>query len=438
MTSVLIHTLGCSANTGESEIMGGILSEEGYIIVDDLKIADIVIINICTVKGDDTALKAIRKFNEHNNKKMVIAGCIPPARSNIFKNASPDAALISTDNLSKIADAVKSVENNTPVSYLGRNYEDKAGLNKFRTNREIGIITINNSCNDACSFCGVKLIKGKLKSYPSEKIISEAKKALFEGCKELWITSQDTAAYGIDISGKSMLPELVNELVQIPGDFKIRIGMFNPMNISDMEDEFVSMFSDSKVYKFAHIPLQSGSNEVLKRMKRRYSREYFMRLINKLKENYSGMTFATDVIVGFPGECDNDFNDTVQCLNEFLPEVLHISKYQRIPNTIASVMKDQVDGKTAMKRSKILSEIHPVWSKNRLNKFNGEEYECYVTDKKKDYIAHSDSYVQIIIPSAQDLLGKKVRVKINDAAKYYLIGELIDIIEEKASIIIKV
>ncbi len=430
MTNILIHTLGCSANQGESEIMAGLLSEEGYVLVKEKELADIIIVNICTVKGDRSAIEAIEDMH-NTGKRLVIAGCIPPTRSHIFQNVAPNAALINTDNLTKIVAVVQELEQGKSIQYLGRNYEDKVGLARYPENKHIGIIIINNSCNDSCSFCGVKLIKGKLISYPQEKILTEAQRLLSFGAKELWITSQDTGAYGIDISGRSLLPELVEKLIAIPGNFKIRIGMFNMMNIFGREDAIVALFAHQKVYTFAHIPVQSGNDAVLRRMKRRYTAEQYRSFVHKLRSQYPEMTIATDIITGFPGETDEEFQDTVDLVKDIQPEVMHISRYQRIPNTAASIMPTQVHGRINQQRSEILARLHPELARARLQRFVGREYCTVVTEKRKDYIAHTGNYTQIVIRSAQDILGRTVLVKIHDATKYYLVGDLIEVYAEK-------
>ncbi len=446
-------TLGCSSNQAETEIMSGILSENGYLLVSSKEEADIIVINICTVKGDKSALEAISEVKDYiaeekrlgNQKHIVVAGCIPPTRDSIFRSAAPEAAFVKTDNIHKIAEVVEELIKGNPLTLIGRNNEPKLNYSNVRGNKSIAIIPINNSCNDACTFCGVKLIKGKLLSYPKEQILSSIKRALFSGCKEIWITSQDTGAYGIDLEeskGRCMLPNLINSITLIPFDFKLRVGMFNPMNIVGVEEELIDAYRNPKVFKFAHIPLQSGSDYVLKRMKRRYTKTQVVDLVNLFRTNFPELTFATDVITGFPGERDTDFEETVDVLNITKPEVMHISRFVEIPNTAATLLDEKVHGRITKERSTVLAHLHRKISEEQNKKWLGWEGECFVFDKnqdKGDYIAHNDSYLQVILKNGFDILGKKVRVKVVSTNKHYLIGEIVNVIEEKPiEIVIKV
>jgi threonylcarbamoyladenosine tRNA methylthiotransferase CDKAL1 len=442
MTKVSFTTLGCSANQAETEIMSGILSEKGYILVDKPQDSDIAIINICTVKGDKTAINNIkevqRKVQRHT--RLVIAGCIPPTRDKVFREVAPYAAFVKTDNITKIGEVVEELLKDNPLSLMTRNDEIKINLPSKRQNKNIAIIPINNSCNDACSFCGVKLIKGKLLSYPEEQILKNIKKVLAEGTKEIWITSQDTGAYGIDTEGKCLLPKLINKITAIPVDFKLRVGMFNPMNIVDVEKELLESYKHPKVFKFAHIPLQAGSNKILRSMKRRYTKEQFINLI-KLFRKIPNLTFATDIIVGFPGETEEDFQETIEVCKLTKPEVMHISRFQEIPNTAATLLKNKIHPRHSKERSRSLTKIRYEIAAEQNKKWLNQEFECIVVDineTKGDFIAHNESYLQVIIRSDLDLLGKKVKVRITETDKHYLIGELLNIIEEEQKIILKI
>lgn len=443
-------TLGCSSNQAETEIMSGILSENGYIIVKEKEDADIIVVNICTVKGEKTAIEEINKVQNH--KYLIIAGCIPPAREYVFKQVAPKAAFVKTDNITRITEVVDELLKGNPLTLMGRNVDVKTNLStpSLRQNNNVAIIPINNSCNDVCSFCGVKLIKGKLFSYPEEQIISSIKRSLINGCREVWITSQDTGAYGIDKEGKCLLPELINKITFLPFDFKLRVGMFNPMNIVGVEDKIIDAMKHPKVFKFVHIPLQSGSDSVLKRMKRRYSKDQFVNLITKFKQEIPNLTFATDIIVGFPGESESNFKDTIEVIKQISPQVLHISRFQEIPNTAATLLDNKIHPRVSKERSRILTKLRWEIAEKENSKWIDWEGECLVVEKnsngknKGDYIAHNDSYLQVIIKGKdmnkwkknnkvkEELLGNKIIVKIVKTNKHYLIGELLSITEETA------
>jgi len=443
--------------------MSGILSENGYIIVKDKEDANIIVINICTVKGDKTALYTIKEVQKHislshrsgKDKYLVIAGCIPPTRENVFKEIAPEAAFIKTDNISKITEVVDELLKGNPLTLMKRNLEVKTNTftnPKLRQNNNVAIIPINNSCNDACSFCGVKLIKGKLFSYPEEQILSSIKQSFLNGCKEVWITSQDTGAYGIDREGKCLLPELINKITSLPFDFKLRVGMFNPMNIVGVEKDIIKAMQHSKVFKFVHIPLQSGSDYILKRMKRRYTKEQFVGLIDLFKSNLTNLTFATDIIVSFPGEKDEHFNETLEVVRKTRPQVMHISRFQEIPNTAATLLDYKIHPRVSKERSRILTQERYQIAEEENSKWLNCECECIVIDRnetdginKGDLIAHNDSYLQVILKANgsgdnnnNNLIGRRVKVKIVETDKHYLIGELLEVIETTPKILIKI
>jgi len=200
MTKVYIQTMGCSANLAESELMMGLLQEAGFQIVDDLEYSDVNVVNICTVKGNYNALREIRKITEqYPKKKLVVAGCITKELISPIRKLSQDAALINTHNFHRIVYAVEESMHGNALEALTQERELKVGKPKIRTNRVIGIVPIASGCDDSCSYCSVKLIKGNIFSYPEEYIVKEIEKNLAHGCREIWLTSQDNGCYGRDI-----------------------------------------------------------------------------------------------------------------------------------------------------------------------------------------------------------------------------------------------
>src|SRR3989338_8391329 len=280
MPNIHFITQGCSSNLRESEIMMGLLDNSGYNIVNDENQADVNIVNICTVKGDTTALREIRRLKKLNpDKKLIVAGCITESIVPKIKNIDEEASFVNTHNLGKISSVVESSLNGTVLELLDKKYESKVNLPSIKKNPIIGIVPILNGCNYFCTFCSTKLVKGKLFSYPMDAIRQDVKSHLKAGCKEIWITSNDTGAYMIEQGGKQKLVELLEQILSVPIDFKLRLGMMNPGNSITILDELIEIYKHPKMFKFLHIPIQSGNNEILKLMNRKYTIEDFVQVV---------------------------------------------------------------------------------------------------------------------------------------------------------------
>ena len=340
MANVHIQTHGCSANLAESEAMMGLLAKGGFKIVGDIEHSDISIINICTVKGCNVPIKEIKNFTEQfPDKKLVIAGCISRDILPQLRKISQDASLINTHNIHRIVEAVEEALQGNVLEALTQERIDKAALPKLRASRTIGIVPIASGCADFCTYCSVKLIKGHIFSYPEESIINEVKKNVEQGCKEIWLTAQDTGAYGLDAE-KIKLPDLLNNILNsVQGNYKIRLGMANPRHVRDMIDELISIYQDDRMFKFLHIPVESGNNEILGKMARRYNVHEFKEIIDKFRKYVKGITIATDMIVGFPTETELQFQDSLHLIQETMPDVINISRFSLRPNTAAARMK---------------------------------------------------------------------------------------------------
>jgi len=398
MTKIYFQTHGCSTNLSESEIMIGLLNKAKFEIVEEPENADILIINICTVKGEETALREIRKLNESfPDKKLIVAGCITKIILKEARKIKEDVSFISTHNIKSIVEVVEEVINNNLIEATGKDEYKKINLPKIRKNPVIGIIPILNSCANYCSYCSVKYVKGKLFSYPMQDIETEALQCLTQGCKELWITSQDNAAYMLEKEKISKLPELINNITKIEKKFFLRIGMMNPLHLLGILPQMIEAYKNDKVFKFLHIPIQSGNDEILKLMKRNYAVEDFKKIINEFKKNIPNITISTDIIVGFPTETEEQFNDSLNLIKEIKPDVLNISRFQARHGTEAAKMQNQIDGGTTKNRSRLLTDT---------------------------WVGRNFAYKPIIV-RGDIKLGDLINVKINNITPYDLRGEII-------------
>src|SRR3989344_6310275 len=327
MSKVNVITQGCSSNLRESELMMGLLDNSGYDIVNDENESDVNIVNICTVKGDHTALREVRRLKKLNpNKKLVVSGCITESIAPKIKDIDENISLVNTHNLGRISTVVENSLNGTVLELLDKKYEVKANLPSVRKNPVVGIAPILNGCNYFCTFCSTKLVKGKLFSYPMDAIRQDVKGHLKAGCKEIWITSNDTGAYMVEQGGEQRLVELLGQILSIPIDFKLRLGMMNPSNTITILDNLINIYKHPKMFKFLHIPAQSGNNEILRLMNRRYTAEDFIKIVEIFRKEIPEITISTDIIAGFPSETKEQFNDSMDLLNKIKPDVLNLSR----------------------------------------------------------------------------------------------------------------
>jgi len=427
MTKIYFQTHGCSTNLSESEIMMGLLKKANFEIVSEPEKADILIINICTVKGEETALREIRKLNENfSDKKLIVAGCITKVILKEARKIREDVSFISTHNIKSIVGVVEEVINNNVIEATGKDEYEKINLPKIRKNPTIGIIPILNSCANYCSYCSVKYVKGKLFSYDMQDIKVEALNCLNDGCKELWITSQDNAAYMLDNRKISKLSELLNEIVTINKEFFVRIGMMNPAHLLDILEPMIEVYKKYKVFKFLHIPVQSGNDKILELMKRNYMVNDFKKIINGFRKNIPNLTVSTDIICGFPSETEEQFNDSLNLIKEIKPDVLNISRFQARPGTEAAKMEGQIDGGITKNRSRLLTDIFTNISRMNNEKWLDWKGEILIDEKGKHdtWIGRNFAYKPVIV-RGDVKLGDFVKVKVNNITPYDLRGEII-------------
>jgi len=268
----------------------------------------------------------------------------------LIKKLAPRASLVNTFHITKISDAVSDAIAKTRSYYLGKRKEEKLGLPKIFDNKVS--IQIAEGCIDSCFFCETKLAKGHVKSFSPERIASELKGYIVAGNKNINITSTDNSCYGFDI--KTNLPKLLNDLVSIKGNFQLRIGMMNPGNVKPYLKELIEVYKSKKIIKFLHIPIQSGSNKVLKNMNRKHTIDDFRLIVNEFRKSIPGINISTDVIVGYSTEKEEDFKQTLKLIKEIKPDVINISRFSPRPGTMAAKLK-QVPTETIRDRSRILA-----------------------------------------------------------------------------------
>jgi MiaB-like tRNA modifying enzyme len=435
MTKIYIQTHGCSANSVDSEIMMGILTKEDFQIVEDMEASDVIVLNICTVKGNSHALKEIKKFTgQFSEKKLIIAGCIPRDLIPQIRSINQNASLINTHNIHKIREVIEESLQGNILEALTQERVIKSDLPKIKTSKVIGIVPIASGCADSCAYCSVRLIKGKIFSYPQESIIKSVEKNVEQSSKEIWLTSQDNGAYGLD-TGKRKLPELLNQILdKVPGNYKIRLGMINPRHIMNIIDDLLPIYQDKRMFKFLHIPVEAGNNEILGKMERKYNVHEFKEIINKFRRYVKDITIATDMIIGFPTETELQFQDSLHLLQDIKPDVINISRFSARPNTKASRMK-QVHGNIKKERSRTLTDLYLSIALKQNKKWIGWSGKIIIDEigTNNTLVGRNFAYKPVIVKGKFNL-GQEVIVKIKNCSAYDLKGNVIDTTKKQASI----
>lgn len=409
-----IEGYGCTLNQHDTNMTATFLKQNNFAI-SPLKEADYVIINTCAVKlpTEYRMLNRIRKLHKSckgNGCRLIVSGCLPKINPQAISSISKDI-LQAGPELKELALLLK-----IPKSGLCPT------VNGESSNRFVSTIVIARGCMGNCSFCCVRNARGNLKSYYLDEI-DDKFKAVLGKTKEIWLTAQDTGCYGIDI--KSSLPKLLERLLQNKGNYRIRIGMMNPNRFIELKDEIITILKDKRVYKFLHLPVQSGSDKILELMRRDYTATDFMDLVREVREKIRDITIATDVIIGFPSETEEDFQDTVKLLKETRPYITNISRYGKRPNTEALKLKDSVYPWEKKRRSRILSELCRSFSFAENKRLLGSIHEIIVSEEgsKGNFLGRTSSYKPVIID--KDLRGSFARVRIAEAFPTYLKGEIL-------------
>jgi len=421
MKNIYVETFGCSFNQADSQIMKGLLDRHGHSIVNNPQTADVIIINTCYVKAPTQErvtyrIQTLQKL--FSEKKLIVAGCMTEIDSKRLEKIATKNSWIGPHQIKNIVDVVNDTLEGKIIRLVGESKDIKIGLPKIKDNPLIDIVQICEGCSGCCSYCCTRFARGKLFSYPVKSIVNEVKQALKNGCKEFWITAQDTSAYKFN---NFRLPDLLDELTKIEGKFFIRVGMMNPTHVKNIIDELIESYKSEKIFKFLHLPVQSGSNRILKMMNRGYNIEDFKNIVKKFRKKFPLLTFSTDLIVGFPEETNEDFNKTIYLIKEVKPDIVNISKFGARPRTEASKMgklSREIIDKRTKKINKVIEKIKIKNSKRWLN-WEGEVLIDEI-GKKGGLIGRNFAYKPVLTTSK---LGTFCEIKINEVYPTYLIGE---------------
>ena len=420
MAKIFVEAYGCSASFADSEMISGLIVNGGHTLATSPSESDLNLIVTCSVK-DTTASKMMYRIKSLKTSPLIVAGCLAKAEQTNVEKFTENASLLGPNSLGKTLDVINSTLMGKKQIALEDSDLSKVGLPKVRLNSAVGIVEIASGCMSECTFCQTKLAKGDLSSYRLGDIVRQVQTEIKEGCKEVWLTSTDNGCYGFDIG--TDLPTLVNAVSEIPKDFMIRVGMMNPMYMSRIKQSLIESYDNEKVFKFLHIPVQSGSDKVLNDMKRGHTSETFREIVKKTKERFENFTISTDVIVGFPSETEEDFQKTITLLDETKPDVVNLSKYSARPGTDAAELK-QIDAAEIKRRSKVIfNQINKISLKSN-EKWIGWKGKVLFDENTEDGIKGRNYAYKPISIDEEVNIGQSHIVEITKATRKRLIGKI--------------
>ena len=424
---VFLKNFGCSANIADGEVLAGCLAQAGFQIVASESEANVLIYNTCAVKGptENRIIDAIK--HAPKNKKIIVAGCLPKISFERLLREVPFDGAVGPSVGGEIVDVVNRVAAGEKVLDLGElNKMPKLNLPKIRSNPVVSVVPINYGCLGSCAYCCVVHARGHLRSYSVKEVVERISCDIAEGAREFWVTSQDTACYGKDFHAN--LADLLKALDGVAGDFKIRVGMMTPNMVTDMQKELIDAFKSDKIFKFLHLPVQSGDDETLNRMHRFYTAAEFKAIVNAFREQFPDLTLATDIIVGFPGETEEAFENTLKLLEDVKPDVTNVSKFFARPKTAAAQIRDGLVERDEIKRrSAIAAQLARRVSLEQNKRWIGWVGEVLVDEKGKvegSWVGRNFAYKPVVVKSADNLLAKTIKVKVGLAAETYLMGTI--------------
>ena len=432
---IWIEAYGCSASKADSEMIMGQLKNCGYDIATCKEESSLNLIVTCSVK-DATEHKMLFRINRLASlgKPIIVAGCLPKADKNKIESLFPYASLLGPNSIDKTIDVVNSGIAGQKMVALEDSPSDKVNVPKIRINSVIGIVEIASGCLSECSFCQTKIAKGSIRSYRIGDILRQIRHDISEGCKEIWLTSTDNGCYGKDIG--SNLVELLRSCCQINGNYKIRVGMMNPMHLCGMTQELLEVYvGNDKIFKFLHIPVQSGSDRILRKMKRGHTIKIYRDLVKAFRSKIPEMTIATDIIVGFPSETDDDFEKTLTLIKETEPDIINSSKYSPRANTAAAKLR-QLSSDIIKKRSKKLHLLAKEISMKRNSIWKGWKGKIIIdeTVNSNTMQGRNYAYKPVLVTSSTRssrysltsrhnyILGSEITTQIQSYSNYSLRG----------------
>lgn len=423
-TRVYVKSFGCSANLADGEMITGCLSGAGFDIVEDPQDADILLYNTCAVKAptENRVIGILRKVPRE--KKLVVTGCLPKINLERLKNEVDFDGVAGPTSASRIVEVLKRIDRGEKVVSLEGVSKPSLYLPRIPANRIVSIVPINYGCLGKCSYCCVLFARGQLISHSVDEIVERVTRDLDSGAKEVWLTSQDTACYGKDLG--ISLAELLTRVCEIEGKFFVRVGMMTPNQVIGMLNNLVKAYKGENVFKFLHLPVQSGDDGVLELMNRCYTVDDFREIVFAFRKEIPRLTLATDVICGFPGESKEAFERTKRLMREIQPDIVNVSKFFSRPNTPAEKL-NPLPPKEVKRRSKEMAILSKKISLQKNRAWINWEGTVLFNERGKgaSLMGRNFAYKPIVAKMDESFLGNFVNVKVVRAFSTYLEAEII-------------
>lgn len=444
MPTVAFHTLGCKVNHYETEAIWQLFKQEGYERVDYESTSDVYIINTCTVTntGDKKSRQVIRRAVRKNPDAVIcVTGCYAQTSPAEIMAIPGVDIVVGTQDRIKMLDYIEQFKKERqPINGVhnimkNRVYEE-LDVPSF-TDRTRASLKIQEGCNNFCTFCIIPWARGLMRSRDPKEVIHQAQQLVDAGYKEIVLTGIHTGGYGEDMKDYNLAMLLRDIEREVKGLKRLRISS---IEASQITDEVIEVIKDSNIIvRHLHIPIQSGSNSVLKRMRRKYTMEFFADRLDRLKEVLPGLAVTSDVIVGFPGETEEEFMETYNFIEHHKFSELHVFPYSKRTGTPAARMEDQVDEEVKNDRVHRLITLSDQLAKEYASQFEGEVLEVipethYNEEQESGlYEGYTDNYLRVVLPAAEDMIGKIVKVKLTKAGYPYNQGQFVKIVDDETA-----
>ena len=411
---VYVESYGCSQNQGEGAAIARDLAAHGHGLTSSPRTADVSVLVTCGVIGA-TESRMVRRWEALGtmSPRLVVTGCLVPLGADRFRGPARDrTTFVPIRDQGRIPELLGPAETSlgpsSPREIPGPMMSEE--------------VVIAQGCTSGCAYCFSRLARGTITSVPPDEVVRRSREALSRGARELRLTGLDTAAWGADRPDGPQLPELVDAVARIDGDFRIRVGMMSPQTLAPILERYLDALGLPRTYRFLHLPVQSGSDRVLDSMHRGYTVDQFRNQVETARRRYPDLHLSTDVIVGFPGETEEDHRATEELLRAVGPETVNVTRFSARPGTPAA-RRRPVASTVAKERSRSLTRLRQSLARDRLERWIGREETARVLEHGPHgtSVARLDNYLPVVL-GTRPALGGEVRVRIDGARSTYLLG----------------